>query len=74
MKIDQEIDVTGKVCPSPLIALAKAVHRLDKGTLLRITGDDPLFEESILDFCNEGNHKIIETTRDGKRISIVLKR
>ncbi|NOY52121.1 MAG: sulfurtransferase TusA family protein [Deltaproteobacteria bacterium] len=72
MEILKEIDVTGKVCPAPLIALAKEVRHHDKGALLRIKGDDPLFEESILDFCAEGDHKVVETKREGKRISIVL--
>jgi len=74
MKVDREIDVTGKVCPSPLIALAKEIRRLEKGALLRITGDDPLFEDSVLNFCKEGEHKIVETTREGKQVSIVLQR
>ncbi len=74
MEIDSEIDVTGKVCPGPLIAIAKAVRNLEKGALLRITGDDPLFEESVLDFCKEGEHEIVETTREGKQVSIVLQR
>ncbi len=74
MEVDREINVTGKVCPGPLIALAKEVRRLEKGALLRVTGDDPLFEESVLDFCKEGDHEIIETKREGKRVSIVLQR
>jgi len=74
MEVTREIDVTGRVCPGPLIAVAKEIRRLDAGALLRVTGDDPLFEETILDFCKEGGHKIVETTREGKRVCIVLQR
>ncbi len=74
MEVTREIDVTGRICPGPLIAVAKEIRRLDAGALLRVTGDDPLFEETILEFCREGNHVVIETKREGKRVCIVLQR
>ncbi len=73
MIVDKDIDVTGKACPIPLITVAKEVLDLQKGQLLRITGNDPLFEESILDFCREGRHEVQETSQNGKKVSIILK-
>ena len=72
MNVDIELDVTGKVCPLPLIALAKEVRKLSRGQVLRVNGDDPIFEEAVLDFSREGGHQILESSRDGRRISIVL--
>lgn len=72
MAVDKDIDVVGKACPIPLITVAKEVRNLQKGQVLRITGNDPIFEESILDFCREGGHEVQETSRDGKRVSIVF--
>jgi TusA-related sulfurtransferase len=73
MNVDRDIDVVGKACPIPLITLAKEVRGLRKGQLVRITGNDPLFEESVLDFCREGGHEILETNRDGKKVRFVFK-
>lgn len=73
MTVDKDIDVVGKACPIPLITVAKEVRNLQKGQLLRITGNDPLFEESILDFCREGAHEVQETSHDGKKVSIIFK-
>ena len=73
MTVDRDINVVGKACPIPLITLAKEVRTLRKGQLLRITGNDPTFEGSILDFCQEGGHEVLETSRDGKKVSIVFK-
>ncbi len=73
MKVDKEIDVTGKACPMPLISLAKAMRVMSAGMLLKITGDDPIFEETVLQFCQDGGHEVLETDRTGRTVCIVLK-
>jgi TusA-related sulfurtransferase len=72
MTPDKEIDVVGKACPIPLITVAREVRTMLKGQLLQIIGNDPLFEETILDFCREGGHEVRETSRDGKKVSIIF--
>jgi len=72
MNADKLLDVTGKVCPLPLITLAKEVRTMQKGQVLRIVGDDPIFEESVNDFCREGMHELLETHREGKRVTILF--
>jgi len=73
MTVDRDVDVVGKACPIPLIAVAREVRTMKKGQKLRITGNDPLFESTILDFCREGGHEVQETIRDGKKASITFK-
>ena len=72
MNVDVDMDVRGKVCPMPLIALAKEIRRLPRGSVVRIVGDDPIFEETVQDFCREGSHAIVETRRDGKVVDIAF--
>lgn len=72
MTADNDIDVVGQACPLPLIAVAKEVRTMRKGQLLRIVGNDPLFEVTILDFCRAGGHEVRETKHDGKKVSITL--
>jgi TusA-related sulfurtransferase len=73
MSVDKDINVVGKSCPMPLIALAREVRNLKQGQTVRITGNDPLFEESIIEFCRERYHEIMDTTRDGKIVTMVVK-
>lgn len=73
MSHDKEINVTGKACPMPLIALAREVRTMVKGQTVRITGNDPIFEESIVEFCREGCHEILETTREGRIVGMVIR-
>lgn len=72
MSYDKEINVVGKACPMPLIALAREVRNMHKGQSVQIKGNDPIFEDSIVEFCREGGHEIIETTQEGKEVTIVL--
>jgi TusA-related sulfurtransferase len=73
MSVDKEINVVDKACPMPLIALAREVRNLMKGQTVRITGNDPLFEESIVEFCRERYHEIVDTIRDGKIVTMIVK-
>ena len=72
MTVDKEINVVGKACPIPLITLAREVRTMQKGQTMRIIGNDPTFETSVNDFCQERGHKVLETTREGRTVSIVF--
>lgn len=72
MAADKVIDVTGKVCPLPLITLAKEVRKMQKGQEICIIGDDPIFEESMVDFCREGEHHISGINREGKKVTLTF--
>ncbi len=73
MSEDRVVNVVGKACPMPLIALAREVRTMTQGQTVRITGNDPIFEESIVEFCREGCHEILDTKREGKTVSMVIR-
>jgi len=73
VQVDREIDVVGRSCPLPLITLAKEVRAMQRGQVVRIIGNDPIFEETVVDFCREGGHELLETTRSGKVVSMVIR-
>ena len=73
MHIHKEINVVGKACPMPLIALAREIRTMEKGQTVKIVGNDPIFEESIVEFCQEGQHEILETESVGKIVSMVIR-
>ncbi len=73
MTVDKDIDVIGKACPMPLIALAREARAMQQGQTVRITGNDPIFEESVVEFCREGHHEVLETNRQGRTVSMVIR-
>ena len=44
---DRVVDVTGKACPMPLVALAKEVRTMQAGQTVKITGNDPILTGKI---------------------------
>ena len=41
--------------------------------MVRIVGNDPIFESSVVDCCQERGHTILETTREGRTVTIVFR-
>lgn len=73
MAVDKDINVVDEVYPKPLVTLVKEIRKMQQGQTLRITGNDPIFAEYIIAFCREANHEILETKREGKIVSIIIK-
>lgn len=68
------ISVIGQCCPLPLIELAKAAKQMRPGEVLKITGDDPIFELSVRDFCQAQNLEIVSILTDSpNQISILIR-
>jgi len=58
-----QLDVCGTCCPLPLIRLAQAMNALAPGQTIEITGNDPIFESSVRDFCQVNGHHVLDVKR-----------
>lgn len=72
MGTNEKIDVCGMCCPMPLIRIRTAIGKLPKGQLFTIVGDDPIFEDSVRDFCLEHSIEIKTVEKDGRKITITV--
>jgi TusA-related sulfurtransferase len=66
------ISVIGQCCPLPLIELAKAAKQMQPGDVLKITGDDPIFEISVRDFCRALNLEIVTVVNEAPNQTSIL--
>ena len=64
---DKVINVMGQCCPLPLIELAKAAKQIESGQIIQITGDDPVFDIGVRDFCDAQGFELIELRKDSER-------
>lgn len=72
--IDLRLDVRGVCCPIPLIQIAKSIRTLKRGQTLEISGNDPIFESSMRDFCRANNHAVLDVTTGADRsVSMVIR-
>jgi len=58
-EFDKDTSSIGSCCPMPLIQLEMAIKTMEIGMVLRISGDDPIFESGIRDYCDVKGHKIL---------------
>lgn len=74
MKVDKRINVVDTCCPMPLIELAEAMKGLASGQLVEITGNDPVFERGMRDYCRARGHHIIEIYSNGTNLTITIQK
>jgi len=71
---DLRLDVCGMCCPVPLIHLTKTVNSLRPGQTLVITGNDPIFESAVHNFCQSNGHTVLQvTTGDNHSHSFLIR-
>lgn len=74
MKVDKSIDVVDTCCPIPLIKLAEAMKTLMPGQNLQITGNDPIFERGLRDYCQARGHTIMDIKIEKNAVTVVIQK
>ena len=57
-EVDVEVDATGLSCPLPVIELAKAVGRVDVGSVVRLLATDPAAKVDVPVWCRMQRHEL----------------
>jgi tRNA 2-thiouridine synthesizing protein A len=57
--ISYYLDLTGLICPEPLMLIHKQVKIMKPGEVVQITATDPATRRDIPNFCNFLNHKLL---------------
>lgn len=71
---DKIINVMGQCCPMPIIELAKAVREIKSGQIIQISGDDPIFDIGIKDFCTVQGYQLLELKKQSdKKFTALIK-
>jgi tRNA 2-thiouridine synthesizing protein A len=71
---DHRLDVTGLLCPVPVLMTARAMATLDLGERLEVVGDDPEMLRDIPAWCEESGNRLLEIRQTGKRIRARLEK
>lgn len=74
MKVEKSINVTGACCPMPIIELAEAMKSLMPGQCIEITGNDPVFERGMRDYCKARGHHILGIQIHSSSITVTIQK
>ena len=59
------LDVTGTLCPLPILLAVREMRKLATGDLLEILGDDPGIREDMPIWCERAGHRLLEMEEEG---------
>lgn len=65
MKIDEDIDALGLLCPLPVLKARKRIAALAEGQVLRLQSDDPAARIDVPHFCDQAGHTLVSVTVEG---------
>jgi tRNA 2-thiouridine synthesizing protein A len=68
------LDVTGTLCPLPILLSAREMRKLHPGDLLEIVGDDPGIREDMPVWCERAGHRLLELVEEGGRIRSLVEK
>ena len=70
-----QLDVTGALCPLPILLAAREMRKLQPGDLLEIVGDDPGIHEDMPVWCERAGHRLVEMKEEeGGRIRSLVEK
>lgn len=65
LRIDQLLDLSGTLCPVPVIETAKAIRDLPPGATLLVIGTDPGIATDMPAWCRATRNELLLLRREG---------
>ncbi len=74
MSPDHHLDVSGTLCPVPLLMTARCVADLEPGARLWVVGTDPEMMVDLPRWCAETGHRLLEIDQEDGRVRCLLEK
>ncbi len=71
---DSVIDLSGLLCPLPVLKARKRLESLPSGHVLKVIATDPMSAIDMPHFCNEQGHTLLDQTQDGEALIFRIRR
>jgi TusA-related sulfurtransferase len=71
---DLVVDTTGKFCPVPVIEIAKAMKRVERGQVVLLVATDPGVVTDLPAWCKATRHEYLGLFREGKVLRVFVRR
>ncbi len=65
MSKEEDIDLTGTVCPHTQLSAIRAIHKAPQGTLLKMSVDNRQGLEAVITVMKNAGHRIVRTEHRG---------
>lgn len=68
------LDVTGLLCPLPVLKARKRLQTLPSGSVLEVVATDPMSMIDMPHFCNEQGHDLLSHEKLGQTFHFRIRR
>lgn len=58
---DLEVDAIGKLCPTPILMLAKAMREMEPGQVLKLLADDAGAVKDVPSWCKTSGNEFLSS-------------
>lgn len=77
VKFDEVLDVSGKLCPIPVIETKRCMESLTTGKILKIIIDercDPVAPDNVMQWARDYGHKVLQVIKSGEETHIYIQK
>ena len=74
MSTEFTLDLTGLLCPVPVLKARKRLQSMGAGEVLVVTATDPMSAIDMPHFCNEQGHELLALEKQGETIVFRIKK
>ncbi len=71
---EEELDLSGLLCPLPVLKARKRLEAMTTGNVLRVIATDPMAATDMAHFCAEQGHTLLEQSAVGQALIFKIRR
>lgn len=71
---ENTLDLSGLVCPLPVLKARKRLEAMPSGTVLKVIATDPMSAIDMPHFCSEQGHTLLEQSQESHSFIFRIKR
>jgi TusA-related sulfurtransferase len=68
------VDCRGRLCPVPVIELAKAMAQVEVGDVVEVLSDDPAAATDVAAWCRMRGQSLVEARPEGEATAYLVRR
>jgi tRNA 2-thiouridine synthesizing protein A len=73
-KSENTIDLSGLLCPLPVLKAQKLLASMQSGHVLKVLATDPMAAIDMPHFCSEQGHELLSSGKTGDVLEFRIKR
>jgi tRNA 2-thiouridine synthesizing protein A len=74
LKIDKTLDVSGLLCPEPVMMLHNTIRETETGEMIKVVATDPSTLRDIPKFCLFLGHELVEQQQTEKNYIFYIRK